>query len=75
MNKTYTVHGAALNTVEQVATLADGSQVNALIPCLHIELVPTNGTDGTIRLSVVGNELESAQANLTEGKTISVTFE
>jgi hypothetical protein len=74
MTKQYIIHDAVDTHSEQPATLADGSPVTALVPSLHIQLVPADGNGGTIQLPILQATLEQ-KAQFVDGATVNLTLE
>lgn len=76
MDLEYTVHRVSLHKQESEATLPDGTEVIALVDTVEVELVPEGRVNtGTIKLSFVGAEAETARDTFEEGEIVAVTFE
>jgi len=75
MNKTYSVFSANRQPAPVNATLANGAVVQATVDSLEVQLTPTDGASGTIKL-VFSEPAQITQAEefFTDGKSVVLTF-
>lgn len=73
MDISYSVHSAAVQPFDTVATLADGRKVSATVQGVVVELVSADGTM-THTLKFIPDDLDAALAAFPVGGTIGASF-
>ena len=65
------VHGVSMSQVP-IPVNHEGQMMNARVDCLEVELVGTNGRNGSIVLKFIGDEIPKVQAFLKSGSKLTL---
>ena len=76
MKHRYTVFSAHQQPATVEVTLADGAKVNATVPVLEVQLVPSDAHPGagTTKLTFKGAEIDEATGLFVPGSTVTATY-
>jgi len=75
MIKGYNVFSCHRTPTQVTATLANGTQVQATVDSLEVQLVPVDGASGTVKLVYTDpTEMSAAEAFYVVGTVVTATF-
>ena len=73
MNVEFKVHGVS-NGSTNVATVVDGEDITASVPCLEVELVTTSDRSGNLTLRFVGSSIAEARELFGKDAVLTASF-